>query len=109
MLPTLCHFMRIKELRCVWDLEQCLAYSKCSLKNVCNFHLPIQISKRKKQSFKNVCNALGSSTAKHTVMEEKCNYQAETDGQGDPKSTKQPAWLCGEGEDSLVPCLGVGA
>lgn len=62
-----------------------------------------------KHSLKNVCNALSSSTTQHIAMKETCNYQRETDGEGDPRSTQQLAWLCGEGEDSVVPRPGAGA
>ena len=41
-------------------------------------------------------------------MGKKWNYQRETDGEGDPLSTRQHVWLCGEREDSKVPRLGAG-
>ena len=41
-------------------------------------------------------------------MEEKWNYQREADGEGDPRSSEQHVWPCGEGEDSVVPRLGAG-
>ena len=52
---------------------------------------------------------LNSSTTEQTVTEEKCDSnQRDTDGEGDPRSTKQHVWPCGEGEDSIVPRLGAG-
>ena len=54
---------------------------------------------------KNVCSILDSLTTKHTVMEEKWNYQGETDGESDPRSAKQHAWLCRGMKIAWCPAL----